>query len=247
MNDLISIADTKHTLALQQHAQHAAGAYSKNTEAAIRSDTAIWSAWCSDHGHVPLPAAPAALVAFVDDMAATRAVATVRRYTASIAHLHRAAKLADPTKHETVKLAMKRIAKANGTRQKQAAPLTRDKIDKMIAACGDDLLGLRDRALIAVAYDTLCRRSELVALEVSDFDDDGTVLIRKSKTDQEAAGMVRFLAHDTCQHLVAWVSAAEIREGALFRAVRKGGKAINGALSGEDVRRIFKRRAAAAA
>ena len=75
MKDLISIADTKHTLALQQHAQHAAGAYSKNTEAAIRSDTAIWSAWCSDHGHVPLPAAPAALVAFVDDMARARAVA----------------------------------------------------------------------------------------------------------------------------------------------------------------------------
>ena len=46
----------------------------------------------------------------------------MRRYVASIAHLHRAAELQDPTKSETVKLALRRMARAKGTRQRQAVP-----------------------------------------------------------------------------------------------------------------------------
>ena len=234
---------------LEDHARHARGAYSDATIRAVRSDTAAFTAWCSEHELEALPASPETLVAFIDTMSATKAPATVRRYCASIAHLHRAAGVENPAAGEIVKLALKRMSKANGTRQHQAAPLNRPLVDRIIASMDESLIDLRDKALISLAYDTLSRRSEIVALEVADVsvtdDGTGTVLIRRSKTDQAGEGMVRFIAYDTVAHLEAWIAAAKITEGPLFRAVRKGGR-ISGRLDPGDVARIFKRRARAA-
>jgi hypothetical protein len=68
-----------------------------------------------------LPAEPAAVVAFVDGQAKVKSPATVRRYIATIAH--RAAALMDPTKAEMVRLAVNRLVRTKGSRQRQAAPL----------------------------------------------------------------------------------------------------------------------------
>ena len=247
MNDLIPVRDTAISRRLAEHARHAKGAYSRNTERAVRADTALFSRWCSDHGLDTLPATPETVVRFIDDMASKRAPATVRRYLSSIAHLHRAAGVETPTKAEIVKLAIKRMSKGNGTRQNQAAPLNRPLIERLLATCSDRLIDRRDAALISVAYDTLCRRSELVAFDVADlsFTDDGTgtVLIRRSKTDQAGEGAVRFVAHDTAERLKGWI--AEIDDGALFRSVSKGGS-IGERLDAGDVARVIKRRAKAA-
>lgn len=152
----------------------------------------------------------------------------------------------DPTKADAPKLALRRITREKGTRQKQAEAVTRSHVDRMIAAQGDSLRSLRDKALLAVAYDTLCRRSELVALTVADLeeaeDGTGTVTLKRSKTDQEGAGMVRYLAPDTTQHVRAWLQAASVTDGPLFRTLRKGGK-VGGAMDGKDVARVFKRMA----
>jgi integrase len=100
-----------------------------------------------------------------------------------------------------------------------------------------------------VAYDTLLRRSELVALLAEDLAlaDDGsaTVLVRRTKTDQEGQGAVAFLAPDTVTLLSEWLKAAQITDGLMFRAVLKGGR-VNGPLHPGDVARVFKAMALAA-
>ncbi len=234
---------------LERHAEQARGAYAEATERALKSDTAIWTAWCVREGFTPLPATPAAVVAFIDAMSEARAPATVQRYVSSIAMFHRAAGVPTPTDDLSVKLAMKRMHREKGRRQRQAAGLTRPLVDRMLAACPDTPIGLRNRALLSVAYDTLARRSELVALDVADIDvteaGDGTALIRRSKTDQSGEGSMRYLAADTVAHLSAWLRAADIAHGALFRSVRLGG-AVCSRLRGGDVARIYKRMAATA-
>lgn len=58
----------------------------------------------------------------------------------------------------------------------------------MLDACTDSLAGIRDRALISFGFATAMRRSELVALEVSDLvpvEDGYRVVIRRSKGDQD--------------------------------------------------------------
>jgi integrase len=61
----------------------------------------------------------------------------------------------------------------------------------MALAVGDDMKGLRDRALLLVGFAGAFRRSELVALNVEDLEESELgykVTIRHSKTDQEGAG-----------------------------------------------------------
>lgn len=242
-NQIATIAPATAMANLERHAEQARGAYASNTERALRADTAIWAAWCGERGLISVPAPPEVVAAFVDNVAEARAPATVRRYVSSIASLHRAAKAQNPCDALVVKLALKRMHRAKGRAQVQAAPLNRPAVDKMLATAGEGLRGLRNRALLAVAYDSLCRRSELVALQVDDIeaniDGSGTVLVRRSKTDAEGEGMIRFLAADTMRHVTAWCAAAGITDSVLFRSVRKADR-VRGALTPGEVARVFK-------
>ncbi len=229
---------------LARYAKDAQGAFAPNTVRALRADIAVFTAWCHTAGVPALPAASQTVADFIGAMrAANKRPATIRRYVSSIAHLHRAAELPVPSDSNTVKLALRRMMKEDGAAQKQADGLTRRLVDRALHAGGSRLRDLRNRALLAVAYDTLCRRSELVALRREDLQagphGDGTLLVRRGKTDQEGAGMVRFLAPDTMTLLHGWIEAAGISEGALFRSVRKGGR-VGDALDPGDVARLFK-------
>ncbi|MGI4802959.1 MAG: tyrosine-type recombinase/integrase [Janthinobacterium lividum] len=236
-------------LALAQHAHAARGAYSLNTERALRADVTVFTGWCVAAELGSLPAAPSTVAAFVDAMGAVRAPATVRRYISSVATFHHAARLPNPCQDDAVRLALKRLHRARGRAQAQAAPLTRDLVDRMLAAAGDGVRDLRNRALLAVAYDSLCRRSELVALQRADLEagqyGEGTLTIRRSKTDQEGIGQLRYVAPDTMRHVAAWLAVAEHTDGALFRTVGKAGT-IGGPLDPGDVARVFKAMAKAA-
>jgi len=227
----------------------AAGAIAGNTERALRADTRVWLDWCEQHAERSLPAAAATVRRFIDDMVATRAPATVRRYVATIAAVHRAAQAPDPTKDEQVRLALKRMMRGRGARQKQATPITHDVATKMLAAAGNGSHGARDRALLLVAYDTLCRRSELVALQVADIQHDedgsGSVLVRRSKGDQNGEGSVRYLAPQTVQAVRDWLDVAQIADGGVFRALGRAGMAGE-ALTPQDVTRIMRRLCAGA-
>jgi integrase len=97
------------------------------------------------------------------------------------------------------------------------------------------------------------RRSELVALDVSDcaFSTEGlTITLRRSKTDQEGLGRKVGLPYGSkasvcpVRALQAWLDAAGVTEGALFRSVDRHGN-VGGELGGRDVARIVKRAAAA--
>ena len=225
------------------------GAFSANTERARRSDLAIYAAWCAGRGLRALPAAPETVAAFVAAMAEDRAPATVRRYVASIAAAHRAAGCPDPAAGEPARLALRRMHRDRGRRQAQAQGLTWPLRNRLLAAAGDRLIDDRNRALLAVAYDTLLRRAELTSLEVADLfaetDGDATLLVRRSKSDPEGAGETVWLAPDSLRLVRAWLARAGIGDGPLFRSVGKGGR-LGGALPPGQVPRVFKAMARAA-
>ena len=125
-------------------------------------------------------------------------------------------------------------------------------IAALLASLPDSLLGIRDRALLLVGFAGAFRRFELVALNVEDleFTKEGLkVLIRCSKTDQEGEGQPIGIAHgmNLCpvKALDAWLAAAGITEGPVFRSVTRGGK-IKGRLSDRAVALAVKRYARAA-
>jgi len=242
-------SDSSALPSLLQHAVDARGAYASNTERALRADVAIFSAWCTDAGVPFLPASPVVVARFLDAMGAMKAPATVRRYVSSVATFHRAAGLASPCEALEVRLALKRLHRAKGRAQAQATPLNRSLVERMLLAAGATLKDARDRALLAVAYDTLCRRSELVVLRVEDLEPsaagDATILVARGKTDQEGEGAVRYLAPDTMHHVRAWLILSGIKDGRLFRSVASNGR-VGCSLEAGEVARLFKAMALAA-
>ena len=224
------------------YVQAAEGAFSANTERAVKADLGIYTAWCAEQGHPTLPASPATIAAFVDAMAATRAPATVRRYVASIWVAHRAIGCAKTLRNPAVKLALQRMHRGKGRRQAQALGLTWPLRECLLKATGDRLIDARNRALVAVAYDTLLRRSELAALQVSDLALEttgaATVLVRNGKTDAEGRGAVLYLARDSVAMVREWLVRSGVSQGRLFRSLRRG--ELGEALDPSQIPRIYK-------
>ena len=105
----------------------------------------------------------------------------------------------------------------------------------MMAACPATLIGMRDRALLALGFAGAFRRSELVALDMADLAEvaDGLrVTIRRSKTDQEGAGQEIAIPRGhhirPVETLQAWLAAAGITAGPVFRQVTQTGKRVGG-------------------
>ena len=224
----------------------ARGAFSYNTERALRADVEIFEFWCRQQGLEAVPAGPATVVAFIDAMARLKAPSTVRRYVSSIATLHKALGQTSPLESAPVRFALQRMHRLRGRRQAQVQGLTWPMRNRLLEVAGDRLIDVRNRALLAVAYDTLLRRSELVSLEMTDLlediDGSATLLVRAGKTDPDRRGAMLYLARDTVKLVRAWLEAGGLGEGLLFRSVWKDG-AVRGKLDPSQVPRIYKRMA----
>jgi site-specific recombinase XerD len=93
----------------------------------------------------------------------------------------------------------------------------------MVGGRGKSLRELRDRAILLIGFAGAFRRSELVALDVSDIEEtpEGMlVTLRRSKTDQEGLGRrVAIPRGETAcpvAALKAWLSAGGISSGPIF-------------------------------
>jgi integrase len=229
---------------LADYAAAARGAFADATIRALRADTKILAAWCEGQGVSYLPMAAADLVRFIDAKGQDRAPATVTRYVSSVARLHRAADFPSPAQQEIVRLALRRMWRTYGRAQKQADALNRRLVDRMLDVCSKTPRGLRNAALLATAYDTMARRSELVAMTVEDMaidaDGHGSMLIQRSKTDQEGQGSSRYLGPDTVRALRAWLDQAGIEKGAVFQGVYKNGRSNGEALNARKIPIIYK-------
>jgi integrase len=122
---------------------------------------------------------------------------------------------------------------------------------RLVAEIEDDLVGVRDRALLLVGWAGALRRSELVALRVEDleFAEGGVVMqIRKSKTDQDGRGQEIGVpcgsSDDVCPvtALREWLGEAGISAGPVFRKIDQWGNVGVNALHPGTVADIVKKR-----
>ena len=253
-NGLVAIVDEVTALAPNRQLVHpalveaVARAWSPNTLRAFLSDIRLWDAWCRRSRVAVGSAAADTVAAYVralsgqeDSEAARatppRAAATIARYLVHIGWAYRMAGRDDPTKAPLVRLEHKAARKVVGVKQRQARGLRfkGDVVDldgpasgiclaTLLKAVRRDMLGARDAALLRVAYDTGCRRSELVAITVDDVDGPdadgaGTLMIGSSKTDRERAGALAYLSPVTMRAIARWRELGHIDRGALFRRV----------------------------
>ena len=220
----------------------------KNTLLAYRSNWTAFQTWCADRGVTSLPAEPETVSAYlVARMKEGLKASSLAVAVAAIRHSHKAAGLPTPTEHEAVSMVMKGIRRTIGTAPVQKQPATAERVSAMLAHSAHTMQGKRDRALILLGMAGAFRRSELVALDLSDlsFTEKGLdVAIRRSKTDQEGQGYTVAIPTGESLRPVAavraWLDAAGMSEGPLFRPVNKGSAVSRERLTGWAVAKIIK-------
>lgn len=116
-----------------------------------------------------------------------------------------------------------------GRNSQQAFAITAPILEKMMDATANNLRGIRDRALLLLAYDSMCRRSELVSLKISDIHKNDLsnqyqtkIRLRKSKTDQEQQGRWIYPSQRAIDAIQIWIDKAKLTDGFLFRGVNNG-------------------------
>lgn len=235
----------------QRAKEFAAQAKAANTLRAYRSDWQDFTGWCEAHDLPALPAAEETVALYVADLAERVRTSTIQRRLSAIAQAHKTAGHASPTRGR-VSLVWQGIRRAKGTAQKGKAPARTEEIRAMVATLDRDPAGVRDRALLLLGFAAALRRSELVGLDAADlaFAHDGlTVTLRRSKTDQEGAGQkvgVPYGSHpETCpvRAVRAWLEAAGIVGGPVFRSIDRWGHVGDGRLSDRGVALVVKRAA----
>jgi integrase len=231
--DALSAADVAHVL----HFAEAASA--ANTRVAYDADWRAFVAWCAERDATPLPCPPGLLCAYLSSLAKTGLrPSTIGRRASGIGHVHRQHGFEPPTNAEAVKAVLRGIRRKLGTARQTKTPATHDLITAMMAACP---------ALLALGFAGAFRRSELVALDVAEVADGLRVTIRRSKTDQEGAGQEVAIPRGhhirPVETLQAWLTAAGITEGPVFRQVTQTGRVSEVALGDDGYVKAIKKRA----
>lgn len=212
--------------------------------------------WCADQTKTPLPAEPATVASYLTWLAADRCghradgteltpmrPSSIRKVRSAIKAQHFATCHADPTSHPGVVKALTGIDRTHqGGRVRQARAAVGDDVVEMASLDLDGLTGLRNKAILLLGYGIAARRSEIVGLDVEDIErrrGTADAIIRRSKTDQTGKGSRRPIPPEALHALDAWLAAAEITTGPIFRRVYKGGHTVGaGRLSDQTVRLV---------
>jgi len=258
--DVSSLAETAREFARQSAAEHTQTAYS--------SDWRHFLSWCRRKGFDPLPPSPQIVGLYIADCAAPStpaakalSVSTIERRLSGIGwnFTQRGFQFDRSDRHVSSVLAGIRRTLGRPPIQKEA--LIADELLSMIDTLAYNLRGLRDRAILLIAYAGGLRRSEVVGLNVrlEDIEEgghgwvhvvsDGAILRFRSKTGWREVAIGRGSSERSCPvaALEKWMAFARIERGPIFRPILKDGKTVDvERLSSKHVARLVKQTAEAA-
>lgn len=193
-----------------------------------------------------------ALIAFgLRRSLACPAPSTLDRRIASWRALHRMRNLPSPFEVPLVRQARQKARKAaaRSPAPKSANPVTRDVLKQLLDATGPGLRGLRDRAILLLGWASGGRRrSEIVSFNVEDldlteFDARGVVWLRLLATKTTAKGKTPrlVLKGAAARAVVAWLDAAAMKSGPLFRKITAQETLSQRRLTADAVAQILRR------
>jgi site-specific recombinase XerD len=229
------------------------GAYARSTIRAYKTNFERFIQFCEKQSISSLPANPVDVANYVAQLTKSGLKSSsIRIAVASISSIHKLNLLNDPTQHPDVKIEMRRMHRMLGRSSKQAYGITAPLLERMLITTRNDLRGVRDRALLLLAYDSMCRRSELVSLKVEDIELSETndytemkIRLRKSKTDQELQGRWIQPSERSAKAITEWIIQAKLDGGYLLRGINNANDITN-ELHSSQINRIYKRLAKAA-
>ena len=227
----------------------AASASAPRTLEIHRANWRDFDAWCVAHKLTSLPSSAATVALYVSHLSEHLAMATIEQKLATIARAHRSAGYDSPTRNHLVREILKGARRVLGVAPHPKDPLLTDDIRRIVTNCPEGIIGIRNRALLLCGFVMASRRSELSQLRVTDlcWTESGILVnCRRGKTDQAGEGYTKAIVYakddETCatRALRAWLSAASIKDGPVFRAVDRHGNVSTQPLNPGSIARIVK-------
>ncbi|MCD2184834.1 site-specific integrase [Rhizobium sp. GN54] len=188
------------------------------------------------------------------------APATVRRRLANWSTLTKWRGLdgafASPALKSAIRLAVRAVPRQR--RRKSAKAVTGDVLSKLLATCATDgLRDIRDQAILMVAFASGGRRrSEVAGLRCEQLVAEPPIEVPggpplpslaihlgRTKTSTGERDDVVYLTGRPVEALNAWLAAAKIDKGSVFRAIGRWGTVSRRALDPQSVNAILKQRA----
>jgi len=201
------------------------GAYAPNTIKAYQADFTHYQRWCQRNNHEPENACATVFVQYLDEMSQELTSATIQRRIASLSQIFKLTSTPNITKEPEVLLALKKINRRLGKSQKQANPLTLGVMRKLQAVCDDSIVGLRNRLLLQLGYESMRRRSEICAFKFEDVErlpnGKHALLLRKSKTDQFGEGKLIPISHELVEIISHWQDKIKQTDGYILRSFKR--------------------------
>lgn len=176
---------------------------------------------------------------------------TVSHRLSVLSKWHEVNEWSSPTEAPKVKALMRAAHKAQtrqGVSVNKKTALVLEPLQAMLATCTDGVCGIRDRALLLLAWSGGGRRrSEVVGLQIADVRrldaDTWLYALGTTKTDTGGVRREKPLRGAAAHALEAWLKIAPAETGPLFRRLYRGGKVGTTALTAPQVALIVQRRA----
>ena len=201
------------------------GAYAPNTIRSYRSDYAHYANWCQKYQYDPLNISDSQFADYLLSMGKRLTVATIQRRLGSLSSIFNLIKIHNPIKEPIVIITFKKIRRKYGKPQKQATPLTYDVLTILKNVCSNDIVGIRNKLLLQLGYETMRRRSEICCFKIEDlqhFDSDKhALLLQHSKTDQYGQGKIIPISNELSEMIVNWSQTINQHKGYILRSFKR--------------------------
>ena len=221
-------------------------ATSDNTRKAYRSAIRQFEKWGGR-----LPSDRDTVVRYLLARAESLNPRTLDLHLTAISQWHHYQGLIDPVSDPLVRKTMEGVRRTQGQPKRKAKALRLEHIAQMVnhlRQLSDTKKKQRDIALVLTGFFGAFRRSELVAIQIGDlvWEPEGLLIrLSRSKTDQQAMGLVRALpfgAPGCCPAMAMknWIELADINEGPVFRPVNRWDKVQPKALNPGGINQLLK-------
>ena len=182
-------------------------------------------------------------------------LSTLTLYKSAIANKYNEAGMVSPTRSPKVSAILKGLARYRGQPPRRVKALRDHHVLQMLEKCGTSLIGVRDKAILALGFAAALRRSEICGLMISDIEiippidrwdtKKMFITVRKSKTDQFSKSYRIAVPQGRrirpIDRLQDWISASGITQGHLFRTMRRGSVINGNPLHHSDIPRLVKK------
>ncbi|WP_435277314.1 tyrosine-type recombinase/integrase (plasmid) [Psychrobium sp. nBUS_13] len=239
LNDILSVQSNKIDNLVRDKAQDNIDEYRErilptenpNTLKAKRSDYKHYKCFCSSNGYIEFSSdfktAKEVIFDYIDIMISDGfSKSTIKRRLSTISGMFSLLEIKNPLKDSKNITDYIRNSLIRLPSSKQLAPLRHSNIKRLPPVTSESsIIEIRNTMLMFLGTYTLCRASELLALQVEDIDFEiGTAFIARAKNDQDGEGRYANLSPKTLSLIRLYLDKTGISEGLFIRRIYKGGK-----------------------